>query len=117
MKWEWIDVEVYRLRAPEGFLESKFLNRGCGPGEFGDKLVPDSILGLSLQICCAIHDYSYSIGETKEEKTNADIELFANGFRIIKQGSNKLTMLPRAIILTVYFLAVVYGGNSAFNGD
>jgi hypothetical protein len=115
MKWRWITIKDYRLRAPEGFLESKFLNRGCGPGEFGDKLVPDKILGLSIQICCAIHDYSYRIGRTEEEKTNADIELFANGFRIIKQGSNKLTMLPRAIILTAYFLAVVYGGDAAYD--
>ena len=116
MKWEWITIKDYRLRAPEGFLESGFLDRGCGPGEFGDKLVPDSILGLSIQTACAIHDHAYNMGEIEEEKTNADIELFANGFRIIKQSSNKLTMMPRAIILTTYFLAVVYGGNSSFNG-
>jgi hypothetical protein len=50
MKWQWITIKGHKLRAPEGFLESDFLERGCGPGEFGNKLVPDKILGLSIQI-------------------------------------------------------------------
>lgn len=50
MKWQWITIKGHNLRAPEGFLESNFLNCRCGPGEFGDRLVPDKILGLSIQI-------------------------------------------------------------------
>lgn len=117
MRWEWVDFKGYRLRAPEGFLESNFLDNGCGPGELGDRLVPDSILGLSVQPACAIHDYCYYVGTTETEKDNADIELFANGFRIVKQASNRFMMFLRTFLLAVYFLAVVYGGNEAFEGE
>jgi hypothetical protein len=79
-----------------------------------EQLVPDSILGLRIRMACAIHDYSYYIGSTEQDKTDADIELFANGFRIIKQRSNKFTGLLRSAILSRYFLACAYGGSSSF---
>ena len=31
----------------------------CGPGKLGDKLVPDSPLGLELSKCCVAHDMAY----------------------------------------------------------
>lgn len=34
-------------------------NWGCGPGGWGDLLVPDKILGLDIQPACSIHDYYY----------------------------------------------------------
>jgi hypothetical protein len=115
---EWITYHRYKLRAAKDFFDWLEENEcGCGPGEFGNKLVPDKILGLSITEACCIHDHMYSIGQTEEEKTTADIELYANGMRIIKQKSNWLTLMPRAFILTIYMLACMYGGNSAFNGD
>jgi len=110
MIWQWTTYKGYRLRAPEEFNSSEIIG-GCGPGKWGNRLVPDSILGVDIGPACDIHDYTYLIGKTEEEKTNADIELFANGFRIIKQKSkNRLMSFFRAVILTWYFLAVAYGG-------
>ncbi len=117
MQYKWAVYKNYKLRTLEEFDSSEIVG-GCGPGEWGDPLVPDSILGVDISPACDIHDYAYLIGETEEEKTNADIELFANGFRIIKQKSkNKFTSFLRAIILSWYFLAVAYGGQSSYDKE
>lgn len=114
MKWQWITYKGYRLRAPEGFDPSEIVG-GCGPGKFGDRLVPNKILGVDIGPACDSHDMAYLLGETEEERIQADIELFANGFRIIKQASKyKIMSFLRAAILTWYFLAVAYGGEQAY---
>ncbi len=113
MRWQWITYKDYRLRAPEGFDPSQVVG-GCGPGKWGDRIVPDSILGVDIGPACDIHDYCYLIGETEEERTNADIELFSNGFRILKQRSSKIMLAPRTFILGIYFTSCVYGGESVY---
>lgn len=118
MKYEWINFEGYKLRAPVGFLESKQAEIGrCGPGKLGGRLVPDKILGLSIRPACKIHDYTYQVGETQEDKDNSDIELFANGFRIIKQRSNWIMVGLRSLILHIYFMACIYGGNLVYGDE
>ena len=111
LNFQWIIFNDVSLRAPEGFLNSNYPNTGkCGPG-YGliEKLVPDSILGLNITIICAIHDYCYFITNTEEEKIEADIELFANGFRLIKNKSrNKFIGFLRASILGIYFYNCAY---------
>ena len=114
MKYEWTTYKGYRLRAPEEFDPSQIVG-GCGPGKWGNRLIPNSILGVDISPACDIHDFCYLIGKTEEERDQSDIELFANSYRIIKQKSkNKLMSFLRAVILTWYFLAVAYGGESVY---
>ena len=116
MELEWIVYHTYSLRAPSGFLEwVKNNDCGCGPGKFGNRIVPNSILGISIKEACCIHDMMYRMCNNENEKILADLELFGNGVRIINQKSkNKFTSFLRAIIISWYFLAVFYGGGSAF---
>lgn len=111
-RYEWIDFAGYRLRARERFLESKMAEAdprsGCGPGRLGNILVPDTILGVNIGPACRIHDYGWHVAEEGTDVDTDDIELFANGFRILKQKSSRLLLVPRAVILLMYLLAVVY---------
>lgn len=114
---EWINYKGYSLRAPKGFLDSEMAVSGsCGPGTgFKEKIIPDSILGVSIKPACAIHDYCYKIFDTEEEKIDSDLELFANAIRIINQKSkSKILSFFRSMIVSIYFLAVFYGGDKAF---
>lgn len=57
---------------------------GCGAGEgWGDKLVPDTIYGLSMLDACKIHDWMYAKGKTQEDKEEADRVFLNNMLRII----------------------------------
>lgn len=51
LRYKWINFKGYRLRAPEGFLESDLVTEGrCGPGDgLLERLVPDKLLGLSIR--------------------------------------------------------------------
>lgn len=117
LEWEWINYKGYRLEAPKGFLDSDIKDTGkCGPGQVGGMLIPDKILGLSINLVCSIHDYCYEKGENEQDQVDSDIKLFANGFRVIKQSSKyKFISFLRSIILSWYFLAVAYGGEKYFD--
>lgn len=85
---------------------------GCGPGGFGDILVPDRMYGLSVRAACSIHDWTYHWGETLEDKKLADRIFLNNMIRIIKAGSLldwlKRLRLKRAKLY--YNMVKNYGG-------
>lgn len=113
MKFQWIDIDGYRLRAPKGFLDSSLAKTGkCGPnnGSLVELVIPETILGLRVTPACKIHDYCYAIATDTEEKETADVEFFLNGYRVIKQKSNICLRFPRAVIMTWFMLAVLFGG-------
>lgn len=114
---KWINYNGCNLRCKEGFLTWKRHNKcGCGPGELGNRIVPDSILGVSIKIACCIHDHIYRTSSTESNKILADLELFGNSIRIINQKSkNKFMSFLRAVIISWYFLAVFYGGGYAYS--
>ena len=60
---------------------------GCGPRGFGDKIVPDKILFLSVKMACIIHDFMYESGTTPAHKTKADDWFLDNMLAIIKHDS------------------------------
>lgn len=90
---------------------------GCGPGGFGDYLVPDTIYGIRIREACRIHDFYYSafMPGTYECKFEADRVFLNNMIRIIKVGTKnrvlRLLMMNRA---KEYYLAVKYFGGGAF---
>jgi hypothetical protein len=104
------------LYAPEDYWTTpeRILNEiahGCGPGWFGNKLVPDKLLGLSIKDACRIHDYMYAMGETNADRCEADRVFLNNMLRLVDSaGSNWLiTKLRRRMALSYYKKVANYG--------
>jgi hypothetical protein len=88
---------------------------GCGPGGIGDKLVPDTVWGLSIFEACQRHDFAYHFGTTGEDKARADYDFLRNMFAIIDARSKfKVVAFARRRRALKYFEAVWYGGHGAF---
>ncbi len=89
---------------------------GCGPGGFGDMIVPDTIYFLSIKDACKIHDWMYTWGVTREDKEEAD-EFFRINMKYIIENYGKkwswLTYLRRRRANT-YYLMVSEGGDKSF---
>ena len=65
---------------------------GCGPGGFGDFLVPDKVWGLSIRLACAGHDFEYRYAEDRSKKARkaADIRLLKNSLTIVRTKSGSV---------------------------
>ena len=91
---------------------------GCGPGGFGDFLVPDKIWGLDVSHACRIHDWMYHLGETLADKDEADRVFLNNMLRLVEAagGPGWLQRL-RANRAHTYHLAVATFGGPFFWKD
>jgi hypothetical protein len=109
-------IGFYRLRKkdPEKF---RAVCGGCGPGQWGDYFVPDTLWGLSIRLACQIHDYMYWAGKTPEAKWKADSTFLENMIVLCWNGSNRVTFTLRALRAIKYFVAVVNHGDNAFKGE
>ena len=90
--------------------------QGCGPGWFGDYLVPDTVWGgLSIERACRIHDFSYAQGIDKEL---ADVIFLKNMERIII-ACTRWNWLKRLRLsqAQLYYKVVSYAGDSAYAAD
>lgn len=104
--------EAYWKLTPE--QKARVVN-GCGPGRFGAKVVPDSLLGLSILPACEIHDYSYAMGESIDDKNEADRVFLNNMLRLIdKAGGWWITISIRRWLAAHYYRAVADFGGVAF---
>jgi hypothetical protein len=97
--------------ASENDIEEK--TGGCGPGEIGDWFVPDTMYGESVFLACQIHDWMYGEGINQEDKLWADLVFGLNMRLLILSNSGGLDPL-RLEREVKYFMAVYYGGASAF---
>ena len=88
---------------------------GCGPGKYGDYLVPDKVWGLSIHPCCVIHDWQYATGKTMEDKKEADQNFLDNMLFLVNRDS-KSTILRwlRSYRVMSYYRAVADGGDESF---
>lgn len=108
------------LLVPKAYLESRQseldeITNGCGPAGWKVDLVPDSMYGLSIAEACNIHDFSYYIGETTEDKEFADKAFLENLNTIIdNKGGNRLIVWLRKRRAKTYYLAVSKFGDDAF---
>lgn len=93
------------------------LYEGCGPGGVGDRLVPDTMYGLSVKRACRIHDHMYEVGETEEDRQEADDVLLNNCLRIIDAHTKNRTLKKlRYRRAYVYYVMVRrYGGPAFWN--
>ena len=87
---------------------------GCGPGKWGDRLVSDTVYGVSIYPACAIHDWMYAQGTTLKDKETADIWFLLNMLTLITRDWKSWSLLVlRGWRIMSYFLAVyIVGGKS-----
>lgn len=87
---------------------------GCGDG-WRDKLVPDTMYGLSVKPACEIHDWEYHFGKTNEDKDRADRRFLNNLLRLIEWRSANVVMRAlRNRRALKYYEAVRQFGGPAF---
>ena len=108
------------LKAPDSFWATDeatlaMLTGGCGPGKYGDYLVPDTMYGLSIKSACVVHDYEYAVGKTSDDKRKADLHFLENLLFIVNRDSRwKIAKWLRGYRVMSYYLAVANGGDSSF---
>ena len=117
-----METEV-KLFAPKTYWAASDAARaevcnGCGPGRIGGDLVPDTLWGLRVTRACDIHDWMYRMGETIEDKNEADRTFLNNMLRLV-DGRTKYGCLRwlRARRAYVYYQAVrAFGGPAFWSG-
>jgi hypothetical protein len=77
------------------------------------KLIPNTMYFLDVSEAGNIQDYMYHVGETADEKLDADRVFLANMIRIINHKGGWLAPLRRLRALK-YYEAVYYGGDKAY---
>ena len=103
---------------PDEILDK--ITGGCGPGGWGDFLVPDNIdfpwpWGLSIRPACRIHDWYYGRFHTLDKKEEADRVFLNNMVRII-EAKTKFHVIKwrRKKRAWLYYTAVKRFGAPAF---
>jgi hypothetical protein len=88
---------------------------GCGSELNGtNKIVPDTIWGLSILLCCCIHDHMYVHGQTLGDKLFADAVFLMNMTVIIIHESSVLMKILRLHRAAKYYTAVAAAGDESF---
>jgi hypothetical protein len=100
------------LLKPNWIQDAMLIHGGCGPGKWGDYVIPDRLLGLDVSMACKIHDRMYEFAENQYDKLKADSYFLSNLVFIIIDGSNWLTRIPRLWLAWRYFLAVLLCGRA-----
>jgi len=81
------------------------LDSCCGAGEFGDKIIPDSILGVSISGACYIHDKMWNIDTPNWDHFHASNSVFLhNMLRIVTcvSGNSFIKGLRTHIAVSYY---------------
>ena len=116
----WTDGEVAAfLYAPDGFAdllpsERSSICNGIGASSGLSRLVPDTIWGIYVGIAGDIHDYSYWLGGTDEDRDTADAVFYHNLLVLIITHGGLLAPLRRWRARK-YYLALRVGGKAHFN--
>jgi len=61
----------------------------CGPGRLGDKLVPDKIYAVAMNVACYIHDVTEAMARNREEDHQSNEILRDNMFTILRHHEPK----------------------------
>lgn len=114
------DDETLFLYAPDGFNslsseERESICNGIGASSGLSRLVPDTIWGIYVGIVGDIHDYSYWLGGSPEDRETADAVFYHNLLAIIEAHGGILAPLRRWRARK-YYLALRVGGWAHF-GD
>lgn len=89
---------------------------GCGPGKYGDYLIPDIVFFVSLKEACIIHDWEYAHAKTWTCKKDADMNFLINMLNInYYRSKSKIMRVIRDHVIFNYFVAVYYFGDPFFS--
>jgi len=72
----WMPEEL--ISASEEEISKAVGKGGCGPGKYGDKLVPDKIYGLNIKPACKVHDFSWFLLKTYHDRVLSDCMFLCN---------------------------------------
>ena len=91
--------------------ERALVANGCGPGGILGWFVADSLLGLSIEKACSIHDWQYARGVTTEDRRDADHDFLENMNRIIdlSNKSQLVTTVRKILALSYYSVVRLFG--------
>lgn len=104
--WDVLDVQPIALSLRTG---------GCGPGKYGNLVVPNTFYGLSVKPLCLLHDLEYEVGETEQDKEDADINFLRNLLRYIRCHSKyRALRVLREYRAMTYYIAVDEAGTESF---
>lgn len=112
---------MVKIFAPESYwnlspeIKSKITN-GCGTGGWKSRLIPDTMWFLNIRAACDIHDYMYLVGETENDRRDADMVFLNNLIRLINSGSKLMAPLRRRRALKYYEAVHRFGGPAFWNG-
>jgi len=116
-------VELFAHQQVWSFAENfpdEFASYGCGPGGWGDRLVPDTVYGLSIKPACQIHDTYYRHWpDSSEQARNMIDRIFKNNMiRIVDYYTSVgwLRWLRRRRCIKYYKMVKNFGG-PAFYGE
>ena len=92
----------------------EFKSFGCGPGGFGDFLVPDTVWGLNITDACRNHDWGYRFAHdcSEEGRARHDRILRNNGIKIVRFHTKNwlLRKLRLRRVQTYYTMVRSFGG-------
>ena len=103
---------MYELFKPKGYVQKEDCN-GCGTG-WSASLVPNTIYTLDIKPACCIHDFMYEIGQTIEDKEEADRVFLNNMIRIVNAKKSWWFphFLARSRALNYYNAVTNFGGEA-----
>jgi len=109
-----------KLYAPETYWSlapavKDALTNGCGTGGWKSLITPNKMWFLDIEEACNIHDYMYLVGETEEDRHEADIVFLNNLVRLINNGSRIMAPLRRRRALKYYEAVHAFGGPAFWN--
>ena len=112
---------MFKLNAPDSYYslsseEKSVICNGMGAKDsLVSKFIPNTFYGLDMTECGNIHDYMYEIGETEEDKKDADRAFLGNMIKLInhKSANGFMRWIRRARAMK-YYTAVAEAGNNAF---
>jgi len=108
------------LHAPPIFFqlsEEQLDEYGCGAGKTGDKFVPDTMYGLSVKVCCIIHDLDWAEACTINDIERANERFLINLIRYINGESTPGLKQLRRYRATTYYTAVEDIGKKIFENE
>lgn len=88
---------------------------GCGPKGWLGRIIPDHLLGLSVNDACDLHDQQYIEGGDDIQRKRAD-QIFLNQMidKIEMNKSGKIISFLRKSGAYFYYYAVRFFGNKFF---
>ncbi|MBN2895059.1 MAG: hypothetical protein JXK05_04085 [Campylobacterales bacterium] len=113
-------MKELKLYAPNEFWAQLSIDdlqncNGCGSELDGsNRIVPDTMWGLNIRICCCIHDDMYTRGVTLGDKLFADAVFLMNLASVIIYESSTLMKALRLYRAATYYTAVATAGDGSF---